>query len=733
MTDSRARVHVRAATPRRRWTAAGAVLTVLTGVLMLVFNAPAQAAPGVWGAGQAPYSDGLICGVGTRTTPLVSWPVGRAGTPGYLVRPILTNGVADTGAPPRGGLVTPVVPGSYGFASPAQIAVYAALLHTYGAAGPSATASIAELFQEVSGGGTTSASCYGTTLDRAYTAALLSTSSQRVGPLRVSTAINPAQLSLSRPATASATVTYASGAAAPGVTVAFTSPDATVGSPTATTDPAGTATTTLTATNPSLPAVHLRAGVDSFTGLSVTTAPGGVPALSLSPPEQVGDTLTAPVDQSAHPVLRTALGEKSTSVGQQVHPRVVVTGMNSHSGTATFTLMGPVPINPNTFCSAAAPEAFAGAPVASTARVDFTGDADVNAPAQRVATAGCYAAVVSVATTNATPMATAISPPSAPVTVVDTTAVLTVANNGVAGGGAPLEAAITVRNSHGIPARLTLSTLGPVTPTRSSQPCADAAWATAARTTAPAPTLISGDGVYKAAGDVNPVGATSARGCYQLSGTLDLIVPGGTISVPVASPNAVAAVLAPGLAVKQVVTGVDSPAPTTADVTVAGTHGYKAQVFLDLHYSPVNATGSCAGLDWSKTTVASTPAVPTQIVADGTYRVTSGPTARIGCYAMAPRVVFVDNPNAVFTLPPANQLVVVLAGVGPTAFGDMVARQGSRFTPPRLDAYRASVGLYSLGGVLALAILVAAFLRRVRPRWMRVVARRGDSGITVLP
>ena len=515
--------------------------------------------------------------------------------------------------------------------------------------------------------------------------------------------------------------------------MAFTSPDATVGSRSATTDPAGTATTTLTATNPSLPAVHLRAGVDSFTGLSVTTAPGGVPALSLSPPEQVGDTLTAPVDQSAHPVLRTTLGEKSTSVGQQVHPSVVVTGMNSHSGTATFTMVGPLPINPNTFCSATTPDAFTGAPVASTARVDFTGDADVNAPAQRVNTAGCYAALVSVATTNATPMATAISPPSAPVTVVDTTAVLTVSNNGVAGGGAPLEAAVTVRNSHGIPARLTLSTLGPVTPTRSPASCADAAWATAARTTAPAPTLISGDGVYKAAGDVNPVGATSARGCYQLSGTLDLIVPGGTISVPVASPNAVAAVLAPGLAVKQVVTGVDSPAPTTADVTVVGTYGYKAQVFLDLHYSPVNATGSCAGLDWSKTTVASTPAVPTQIVADGTYRVTSGPTARIGCYAMAPRVVFVDNPNAVFTLPPANQLVVVLAGVGPTAFGDMVARQGSRFTPPRLDAYRASVGLYSLGGVLALAILVAAFLRRVRPRWMRSVTRRGDSGITVLP
>jgi len=100
---------------------------------------------------------------------------------------------------------------------------------------------------------------------------------------------------------------------------------------------------------------------------------------------------------------------------------------------------------------------------------------------------------------------------------------------------------------------------------------------------------------------------------------------------------------------------------------------------------------------------------------------------------MAPRVVFVDNPNAVFTLAPTNQLVVVLAGVGPTTFGDMVARQGSRFTPPRLDAFRASVGMYALGGVLALAIFVVAFLRRVRPRWRRVVARRGDSGITVLP
>lgn len=704
-----------------RWTALGAVLTVLTGVLMVVFSPAAQADPGAWGAGHAPYSDGLVRGQGTRTTPLVSWPVGRAGTPGYLVHPIFTTGVADTGQPPRGGLVTPVTPGAYGFTTPAQIAAYAALLHTYGAAGPSATASIAELVQEISGGGNTSGSCYGTTLDRAYTAALLSTSSQRVGPLRVSTAINPAQLSLSRPATASATVTYASGAAAPGVTVTFTSSDATVDSRTVTTDPAGTATTILTATNPSLPAVHLMAAVDSFTGLSVTTAPGGVPALSLSPPEQVSATLAAPVDQSAHPVLRTTLGEMSTSVGQQVHPGVVVTGMNSHSGTATFTMVGPLPINPNTFCSSTTPDAFAVAPVASTAKVDFTGDAMVNAPAQRVSTAGCYASLVSVLTTNANPMATAVSPPSAPVTVVDTTAVLTVSNNGVAGGGAPLEAAVTVRNSHGIPARLTLSTLGPLTSTRSPGSCADTEWLTARRTTAPAPTLISGDGVYKAAGDVNPGGGTSTRGCYQLGGVLDLIVPGGaSISVPVTSPNPVAAVLAPGMALKQNDTAVTSPESTTADVRVVGTYGYKAEVSLDLYYSPVNATGSCVGLDWSEATVASTSVAPTEIVADGTYRVTSGPTARIGCYAMAPRVVFADNPGAVFNLTPANQLVVILAGVGPTVLGDMVARQGTSFTPPRLDAFRASVGLYSLGGVLALAVFVVAFLRRVRPRRMRV-------------
>ncbi len=501
-----------------RWTALGAVLTVLTGVLMVVFSPAAQADPGAWGAGHAPYADGLVCGQGTRTTPLVSWPVGRGGTPGYLVRPIFTTGVADTGEPPLGGTVTAVTPGAYGFTTPAQIAVYAALLHTYGAAGPSATASIAELVQEVSGGGNTSASCYGTTLDRAYTAALLSTSSQRVGPLRVSTAINPAQLSLSRPATASATVTYASGAAAPGVTVTFTSPDATIDSRTATTDPAGTATTTLTATNPSLPAVHLMAAADSFTGLSVTTAPGGVPALSLSPPEQVSATLTAPVDQSARPMLRTALGEMSTSVGQQVHPGVVVTGMNSHSGTATFTMVGPLPINPNTFCSSTTPDAFAGAPVASTAKVDFTGDAGVNAPEQVVSTAGCYATLVSVVTTNATPMATAVSPPSAPVTVLDTAAVLTVSNNGVAGGGAPLEAAVTVRNSHGIPARLTLSTLGPVTSTRSPGSCADAVWAGVRRTTALESTLVSGDGVYKAASEVNPAGRRRLRGVISLVG-----------------------------------------------------------------------------------------------------------------------------------------------------------------------------------------------------------------------
>lgn len=696
----------------RRLTGLGAVLVLLSGVVMVTLAVTAQAATGVWGAGRSGYTDGLICTQGGATTPLVSWPVAPGGAPAYLVRPISSAGGVDTGSPPRAGVTAPVRPGEFGFTSPAQIATYAALLNTYSDGGPSANASIAELIQEKSGQGNNSGSCYGSTLDRNYTAALLTSAAQRVGPLRVSTVLPTTPVRLGEPATVTTTVTYASGAAAAGVAVTVTTGDGTVGDDTVTTDSSGVATTTVTTRNPNLPTVAVTSTVDSFTGLQVTTAPGAVPALSVAPPEQVSGTATAPVDQSANPTA-TLTTTAATSVGQLITPVTEVTGMNSHSGRVTVTTTGPVPFDPRTFCTAIPAAAFTGAPVAGSSTTEFTGDGAVSSPGQRVTAPGCYRSIASVSTTNAVPPVTVASPPATPVAVIDTTVTAAVGWGGVAGGGAPRVAALTVSNARGLPGTMTVETLGPVDP--GAGRCADVAWDRAPRATAPLGVPVAADGPYLVSVPA-PAGAgpESGAGCYRIGGTVTVDVPGaGPVSV--SSNAAVAAVVAPGLAVAPVRQAVSTPDPVAASVTLLGTYGYRAQVFLDVFYAPGTSLVDCEGVDWSQVSASPTVGAPTAATGDGTYRVTSGATSGPGCYAMAPRVVFVDNPGAVFTVGPAGQRNAVLVGVSPARTGVVSGLSGSASGLSGSGSALPMVALYAVAVVVGLGVAGAAFLRRLPP------------------
>ncbi|MBN9620665.1 MAG: DUF1275 domain-containing protein, partial [Actinobacteria bacterium] len=117
---------------------AGNVAVAIRRLLAVAAMLLGAAASGLWGAGDYPYVAGQVCTTGPLSAPLTSWDVGGAG-PGYLVAPLSSNGVQDSGAPPLSSAgvqqQTSVTPGTDGFTSDADIGAYAALLAGVGTTG----------------------------------------------------------------------------------------------------------------------------------------------------------------------------------------------------------------------------------------------------------------------------------------------------------------------------------------------------------------------------------------------------------------------------------------------------------------------------------------------------------------------------------------------------------------------------------------------------------------------
>ncbi|MEO9221369.1 MAG: hypothetical protein ABI251_06260, partial [Mycobacteriaceae bacterium] len=702
---------------RTRLAAFTAVTATVIGVLLVAAGPAAQAAGGVWGVGQFPYSDGVICSSGASSTPLVSWPVGAGGSPGYLVGPISTDGVTDTGTPPsRGGTVSPLVPGQYGFTSAAVIARYAALLRLYQNAGPKATASLAELVREANG--TSSVQCDGIALDRAYTATLLPAADQRVGPLAITMApLSAAAIVVGSRVRISASVTSTSGAVAPGVPVSFSAPGASLSAATATTDPAGVATTIATINDVTRTAVPVQASVDSYTKLNVTTASGAVPAISLGAADTVSSTATIAVDQSAQPQV-SATVEGAFRISDGVRASAMVTGMNAHSGVVNFAAVGPLPLLPATFCGTYDDAAFGAVPTVSTVDVPFTGDGTVNAPVRALAAPGCYASRVTVRTTNASPAATAVAARGNPTLGLDSAATLVMKHNGVGGGEAPLEGDVTVTRTFGIPASLTMSSVGPVTVQKEAGTCAAASFSSAARSPAGERTVIPGDGVYPAA-----TTGVKVPGCYELAGTLELAVPGGpTLRVPFSTAGSEPVILAPGMAATATATSVSAAESTTAHIRVDGTYAHPAELYADLYYRPLGPNGACTKVDWATASVAST-SKPLPITKDGEYDVVTGSTKEVGCYSITPRVVMRDNPAASFTTLAGNDNTVLTGGLGAARPDTLVPGQDSQLRAPYPGALVSTASLFGLAILFAGVIARSAFRRS----WRRVESRSAGA------
>jgi hypothetical protein len=653
----------------------GLALTALTALFIAV--PAAQAGTGSFGAGQYPYTDGVVCASGPTTTPLAAFDFGAGAAPGFLVGAVSSTGAVDTAALPfaSAGVQSsaPVALGTDGFMSDGDIATYAALLSRYGADGTQHTAEVAAAV--LAKAGVAVSDCAGA----GDTATLLAQAAAFAGPYTVTIArrSGTAPVLLGSTFTASATVRSASGVLVPGVTVTFVGTDGSPDAPSAVTNSAGVASADITATtSTSASSVVVTAAASVSTGLSQISVvaqpsasdPSGhsVAAIYPSAPSVTTSTLTVPIDQTATPVVTSAPSAAALAVGDSFAPTATVTGMKGHSGTATFTIYGPIAPTSGTVCSATTSAEWTLAPIASTSSAPVAGDGAVTGTAFSPSMSGCYSVKTSVVSTDANPNATGVSANSIPATVIAMTAAISTDHLVIGTGSIP--ATVTIASSDSASATITTTVLGPVRPTADG--CSAVTWTGAPSRVTEAAVATAGDGRYALTSS-----ATIAAGCYLVRGGVTAQVNGlGSVAVPLSSTSAdgrpeegelTVLMLAPALSLTVPSTSLVSPGTIPTKVDVTGTYGQDAHVSIAMMYVPNNPSG-CAKADYSKAVLISTGA-PVAISGDSTVTVASGATPQLGCYAPVPKVTIDSNTAVTAHGTLAADYTTLMAGIDPNA------------------------------------------------------------------
>src|SRR4051794_33174193 len=292
----------------RFWRRSAAVLTIA--VAGFSNPTPALGAAGTWGAGRYAYADGVVCRNGQQTSPLAAWSV-AGGHRAYLTRSVSSDGRVDSAVPPvpAGGKAQPTVTVSPGAESPSDsdIAAVAYLLDH----GGDAAALAAAVLTETDAGavppcGPTGAAS--TALDEARRLA---------GPYQVTVSAPSGQVHPGTAGAVSATVRNANGDPVAGAQVTFRGSDMALNPARAVTDASGTARTQAIVRHGAPAAVVLTASTSVTTGLleaavtatpSVTNPTGAsVPAVYPAPATSFSGQASVAVDQTAHPVVSTAL------------------------------------------------------------------------------------------------------------------------------------------------------------------------------------------------------------------------------------------------------------------------------------------------------------------------------------------------------------------------------------------------------------------------------------------
>lgn len=636
--------------------------------LILLTAAPAAAAPGVWGAGQYPYLDGVVCAqAGGRSAPLASWDFGTE-TPAFLTQVVTSTGIQDSAVlpfPSSGAQETsPVTPGQDGFTSAADIATYANLILKYGATSTAQVADVAAALQ-VKGAGV-AADC------AKDPAPLITAAAAGAGPYSVTLA-TPAPTVLGKANTLVATVRGGTGKPVPGLTVSFASPDTPVSAASVVTAADGTAKTQFTVpAGLSTSKFSFSASVSAVIGLdqvTVTASPTfsnptgtSATAVYLAPPVTTTATTTVSVDLTAAPVLLPTTSVQGIALGAPFTPGSTVTGMRGHSGQATLTIYGPEPLNSAADCTSAA---FGPAtPIAAaTNAIPVSGDQRIAGTAWTPDRAGCYYVAATVATTDASPNVTVNSGfgiAAARVTVLPAILALTIAHP-IAGAGVLSATAVPdhVGAAQGV---IAATLLGPLTPAADGS-CAALNWAKAPHTAA---TSTPMNGAKAVAITSAPV---TKGGCYRWTPQLQLTVPGaGTVAVPVTSAATTVLILTPTVTVTVDQIWAATPDPVGVQVTTLGTYAQAAHVVIGMRFVPTPPQG-CHYADFrNAVTLAPGPAVAVGATANVVVAKT-GPTMQPGCYSPVPTLTMDDFPTITAVGEVGIQSNTIGAGVPLTAAG----------------------------------------------------------------
>lgn len=708
---------------------AAVVLAALFAVLLVIApdaaaapaTAPGTATSGTWGAGRYPYLDGKICtstrGDSQVTTPLTSWDFGGGRAPGFVTAALTSDGTVDSAAPPLPTVgpqrIAPLTPGSSGFASDAEIATYAALISRFGSGDADRTAQVADaVIRKASGA---APGCVDTTAE----AGLLQRAAQLAGPYTLTFGNEPHSLLPGTAAPVSVTLTSATGHPVPGATVTFTSRTMQLGAVSATTDASGVATVQARAPEGSrirrlAIAAHAALPIDlveiNAQGTPTATDPSGsvATAIAAAPPTIIAAHTSLALNLSAHPVLRLSLRSQAVDLGTATDPRATITGMYGHKASVVFTVRGPVPISPGSFCANRTARDF-GATVAATSTLTITGDSKAAAGRWQPSEPGCYWVTARLTTLDAVPRVTVRASAPGPITVLDTSATLEPAHTLIR-SGEPVTGRAVLRHGYGLGGRLDVALRGPVQPPSGASTCAATDFASAP---------VAGTGAGELPGDTRGSAAGFAvraggTGCYELAGSVRIQLPGGTtMRVPV-DPAAAPRVLAVDPSVSYTMNRIWSfpRGQVSAQVTVVGTFNQPVHVALGMRRVS-DASLLCRGANYST----ASPARPGPAVAArtnlATVAVRSAPLAATGCYEPVP-VLTMDGNHAITATGSFDALTSAVAvGADP----NYQRSTGGRASPPGRPITAREFGAVAVFVLLCLAAL--GYVIRVARRTAR--------------
>jgi hypothetical protein len=341
--------------------------------------------------------------------------------------------------------------------------------------------------------------------------------------------------------------------------------------------------------------------------------------------------------------ISTSASKLSGAPGITVSDSVQLGGLFGASGTASWSLLGPVPSPNGSDCTGVV---WAGAPVADSGTLPFNGAATYTTSSTRLAVAGCYSYIETVPATSRSSAVTTQPGVAGETIFVATnipTMTTTAAPSGTASPGDPVIDHVAVSGLGVVTTSLSWQFLGPVAAINGS--CAGVTWSSAP---------VRGSGVISNVGDGTtdtPATPTTTVGCYSFAETLQSSASSKQVTSPAGQLSETVQVIAftPGVDTTTSATSARVGNAVFDTVALTNMHGAAATMSWSLLGPVAPANGSCAGLNWNGAPTAASGTVP--VSGDGSYPTPAKVLTAAGCFTYVESLPATPTTAAVGTLP----------------------------------------------------------------------------------